>query len=112
MSPRMVAWRARIMRWLGFLAVYSTLGAAAVAGCHGQSPPGAPGSARADGAHAGIAQVASNITRADYAGSAACEPCHQKEYRAWLDSPMHRMTRDLHRTQIAAPFDGHTFDLR
>ena len=54
----------------------------------------------------------SNITRADYAGSAACAPCHAREYQAWLDSPMHRMTRDLHQTQIAAPFTGTTFEFR
>jgi predicted CXXCH cytochrome family protein len=61
---------------------------------------------------ASVGRVQSNITRADYAGSAACKPCHQREYAAWLDSPMHRMTRDLHSTEIAAPFNGDRFGFR
>ncbi len=61
-------------------------------------------------AHEG--EVQSNILRADYVGSAACARCHAKEYAAWLDSPMHRMTRDVKQTQIHAPFTGHTFDFR
>jgi len=31
--------------------------------------------------------VASNVLRADYAGSDACQPCHADVYRAWRDSP-------------------------
>ncbi len=60
--------------------------------------------------HAG--EVRSNITRADYAGSEACASCHVREYSAWLDSPMHRMTRDLRRTRVSAPFSGNTFDFQ
>src|SRR4051812_19439777 len=56
--------------------------------------------------------VHSNIARADYAGSETCAGCHEKEYAAWLDSPMHRMTRDLQKTRISAPFTGSTFDFR
>src|SRR5450432_2975585 len=79
--------------------------------CHSAPPLGPPGSASPPHAeHAG--EVASNITRPDYAGSAACARCHVKEYGAWLESPMHRMTRDVKQTQIRAPFDGTTFNFR
>ena len=97
------------MRLLGFLALTSVLASAAIAGCHGQSPLSAGAGLAAPG-H--LSEVTSNITRADYAGSTSCQPCHEHEYRAWLDSPMHRMTRDLRQTKIAAPFDGSTFQFR
>ena len=98
------------MRSLGFLALSASLALAAIAGCHGQSPLGAGGAVRSGDSRS--AEVTSNITRADYAGSAACQPCHAHEYQAWLTSPMHRMTRDLAHTDIAAPFNGNTFDFR
>jgi predicted CXXCH cytochrome family protein len=69
-------------------------------------PAGSPPSP----AHGAV--VRSNILRADYAGSEACAGCHGKQYAAWLDSPMHRMTRDLEQTQISAPFSGNVFRLR
>jgi predicted CXXCH cytochrome family protein len=50
--------------------------------------------------------VQSNVTRQDYAGSAACESCHPGEIAAWRRSPMHRMTRDARDAEIRAPFDG------
>jgi predicted CXXCH cytochrome family protein len=50
--------------------------------------------------------VHSNLVRADYVGSAKCQPCHAEIYRSWLDSPMHRMTRSAPRALIRAPFDG------
>src|SRR5580692_8655681 len=53
-----------------------------------------------------IGHVRSNVTRADYAGSAACAPCHADEVAAWEKSPMHRMTRDARSAQVRAPFDG------
>jgi predicted CXXCH cytochrome family protein len=100
------------MRSTRTLACLFALGGAAIAACHGPVPHSALGSdpnavsAKHDG------EVASNIGYADYAGSASCAPCHAREYALWLDSPMHRMTRDLQKTQIAAPFTGHTFEFR
>ena len=35
--------------------------------------------------------VSSNVTRADYAGSEACAPCHAEIYDRWKGSPMRRM---------------------
>ena len=79
--------------------------------CHAPEPPGSAASvSTTEAAHQG--EVRSNITRADYAGSAACARCHVKEYAAWLESPMHRMTRDVQHTQIRAPFEGTTFNFR
>jgi hypothetical protein len=54
-------------------------------------------------------RVESNILRADYAGSAACEGCHAKIYAAWQGSPMHQMTRLPTGEAIRAPFAGETF---
>src|SRR5450432_3575322 len=85
------------------------LGGAALAGCRGPGALSAPGRLGPEAATAHPAEVHSNITRADYAGSAACAPCHAGEYALWLASPMHRMTRDLAHTSIAAPFAGATF---
>ena len=52
--------------------------------------------------------VASNMLRADYAGSQACADCHADIWKAWDSSPMRNMTRDakLHAAEIRAPFDG------
>jgi len=87
------------------------LGCAAIASCRTGQPesPGANGSLPSP-THSG--EVRSNILRTDYAGSEACAGCHGKQYAAWLDSPMHRMTRDLQQTQINAPFAGNIFRLR
>lgn len=75
----------------------------AVAGCRSVGPAPAPiPAARTE--RASIVQ--SNVTRADYAGSAACAPCHAAETAAWARSPMHRMTRDGRSAQVRAPFDG------
>lgn len=46
------------------------------------------------------------MLRADYVGSRACAGCHASIYEAWQRSPMHRMTRDVSTTDVAAPFDG------
>ena len=84
------------------------LGWLAFEGCHAGQPRGpSASSAPPSSTHAG--EVRSNLVRADYAGSQACSGCHEREYAAWLDSPMHRMTRDLQKTQISAPFSGNTF---
>ncbi len=50
--------------------------------------------------------VTSNVSRADYAGSAACASCHPDVASAWERSPMHRMTRDARGADVRAPFDG------
>jgi predicted CXXCH cytochrome family protein len=50
--------------------------------------------------------IRSNVTRADYAGSAACAPCHADVVAAWERSPMHRMTRNATGAEIRAPFDS------
>jgi predicted CXXCH cytochrome family protein len=52
--------------------------------------------------------VRSNVSRGDYAGSAACAACHADVAAAWARSPMHRMTRDARGAEIHAPFDGTT----
>lgn len=49
---------------------------------------------------------ASNILRADYAGSESCAPCHPAIYQAWQRAPMHNMTRLPAEAQVRAPFDG------
>lgn len=54
---------------------------------------------------------ASNVARADYVGSEACAGCHREIYEAWRRAPMHRMTRDLQMTEVAAPFDGRSLKL-
>jgi predicted CXXCH cytochrome family protein len=53
--------------------------------------------------------VRSNVLRSDYAGSAACEPCHASLHAAFMASPMHRMTRRTERSDMRAPFDGRVF---
>jgi hypothetical protein len=54
-------------------------------------------------------RLLSNVTRADYVGSAACAPCHADVVATWASSPMHRMTRDARTADIQAPFDGTTW---
>ena len=99
------------MRSVSKVALHVALGCLSIAGCRGTEPASSAGDTRsARAAHPG--EVRSNIARADYAGSEACAKCHVREYAAWRDSPMHRMTRDLHRTQIRAPFSGDTFGFR
>lgn len=58
------------------------------------------------------AVVTSNITRADYAGSAACEPCHAELVAKWKQTPMHNMTRAAEHAVIDAPFDGTVFHFK
>ncbi len=50
--------------------------------------------------------VRSNVLRADYAGSAACAPCHGAIVAQWDRAPMHNMTRDLPGARVRAPFHG------
>jgi predicted CXXCH cytochrome family protein len=51
-------------------------------------------------------QLRSNVAREDYAGSAACAPCHPDIADAWARSPMHGMTRDAPGAEVRGPFDG------
>jgi predicted CXXCH cytochrome family protein len=51
-------------------------------------------------------EIASNILRADYAGSRACSECHHDIYERWASSPMRNMTRDVNAAKIRAPFNG------
>jgi predicted CXXCH cytochrome family protein len=53
--------------------------------------------------------VTSNVTRADYAGSRNCQPCHADLYADWLRSPMHNMTRQVADATLHAPFAGETW---
>ncbi|MBV9948868.1 MAG: hypothetical protein JOZ69_18615, partial [Myxococcales bacterium] len=57
----------------------------------------------------GARAMQSNVTRGDYVGSSACEPCHSDVVAAWSRSPMHRMTRDGQGADVKAPFDGRRF---
>src|SRR3569623_1854152 len=50
--------------------------------------------------------IASNVLRADYAGSSTCGDCHAAIYQSWEASPMRNMTRDAATAKIPAPFDG------
>ena len=79
-------------------AVLGALCAAAACSRPPSSPP--PAVRRAP------AVVTSNVTRADYAGSAACAGCHPDETSSWARSPMHLMTRDPRGASVRAPFDG------
>ena len=97
------------LRSVGKAALHVVFGCLAIASCRATQPASPIGNAQRS-THPG--EVRSNITRADYAGSAACARCHAREYAAWLDSPMHRMTRDLHQTRVAAPFGGASFTFR
>lgn len=54
----------------------------------------------------------SNVTRADYAGSAACAPCHGELHDRWMKTPMHGMTRRIENTAVDAPFDGTVFHFK
>ena len=70
--------------------------------------PGVGASSNPAGSRPGALTVAvqSNVTRQDYAGSAACASCHPDQTAAWRRSPMHGMTRDARDAEVRAPFDG------
>jgi len=51
----------------------------------------------------------SNVLRSDYVGSGVCGTCHERQYRAWLASPMHKMTQAPEQVDLRAPFSGETF---
>lgn len=70
-----------------------------VAACVG-APPRTPSAPPAPGV------VKSNVLRGDYAGSAACKPCHEAIFAKWQTSPMRNMTRSAPGATIGAPFTG------
>ena len=80
----------------------------------GQGAPAASAGREQLPARPASSALASNVTRGDYAGSAACVPCHSDIAAAWERSPMHRMTRDIGpgssaaapTADVHAPFDG------
>jgi predicted CXXCH cytochrome family protein len=80
----------------------------AAAGCAASSSPGR----RATSASAPAGRLTSNVQRADYAGSASCEPCHADLYASFMRSPMHNMTRVAEGARIEAPFDGTEFHFK
>jgi predicted CXXCH cytochrome family protein len=67
---------------------------------------GASRTSTPNGAKGADGFLASNVERADYAGSEACVPCHADISAAWQRSPMHRMTREVPGAEVRAPFDG------
>ena len=82
-----------------------------VAGCAAPSsraPVASATAAAPRGANGGgpALVVASNMLRRDYAGSAACAPCHAEEYDRFITAPMHNMTRLPSEAVPAAPFSG------
>ena len=98
------------------LAQLALLGACLLAVVGGCRSAGTGTSSRVSGAARDVEgrprNVASNVTRADYAGSAACAPCHADEAAAWAKSPMHRMTRDARGADVRAPFDGRRWSFK
>lgn len=59
-------------------------------------------------------ETSSNVLRDDYAGSAACVPCHGEMVARFQRSPMHRMTRLVEGpepAEVRAPFDGRSLSL-
>ncbi len=83
--------------------------AASGGGSNARPTPAPSASPRTAAGGRAAGTVASNILRADYAGSAACAGCHGEIARAALRSPMRNMTRDAAGAAISAPFDGTTF---
>jgi predicted CXXCH cytochrome family protein len=75
-----------------------------LASCGGT--PRGPGSASRTFPSATATTGRSNVARGDYAGSAACKPCHADIVASWERSPMHRMTRTVPGADLRAPFDG------
>ncbi|MGK3994859.1 cytochrome c3 family protein [Sorangium sp. So ce1024] len=95
-------------RWKWALA-----GALSLAGCAAALSPGPQRSPSSlPSASSSPSAQASNLLRQDYAGSAACAPCHAEIHEAWSRSPMHRMTRRAGPQEIQAPFDGATFSFK
>ncbi|WP_394826163.1 multiheme c-type cytochrome [Pendulispora albinea] len=91
------------------LAVLLAVSASGLLGATTCQPRGAASGRTAHPATSVPEGIRSNITRDDYAGSAACEPCHADIYAAWQGSAMHQMTRPIQGARVLAPFDGTVF---
>lgn len=87
--------------------VLAVLGVLSLPGCEATQRSGRPKSGLGQALTGGKLQ--SNVLRSDYAGSAACAPCHADIYARWQRSPMHNMTRLPDRASIATPFDDTVF---
>jgi predicted CXXCH cytochrome family protein len=85
-----------------FAGLALVLAACAATSSTPRDPAPPPSSLRARGA------VSSNVTAADYAGSASCAPCHTDIVSGFKDSPMHKMTRLVDAAEVEAPFAGET----
>jgi predicted CXXCH cytochrome family protein len=85
------------------VALLAALAAGLLASCGG---PGATVTPARTAAPIGPRTVRSNVSRADYAGSAVCSGCHADIASSWSRSPMHRMTREARGAEVRAPFDG------
>jgi len=90
----------------------AVLVAAASASCGGGAARDGRALAPAGGARGAAREITSNVTFDDYAGTAACAPCHAERVKSWLASPMHNMTRDAATAEVKGPFDGSTFRLK
>jgi predicted CXXCH cytochrome family protein len=79
-----------------------------LAACAGTSPPLSGRANRAALLQGKHGVISSNVTAADYAGSASCTPCHSDIAASFVASPMHRMTRLVDTAEVHAPFAGET----
>ncbi len=84
----------------GAVLIYVALGAVVACGSSLRVPE------RQTRASARPREIASNVLRADYAGSAACAKCHADIAASWSASPMHNMTRTFAPGVSQAPFSG------
>jgi predicted CXXCH cytochrome family protein len=99
------------LRASALLAVSVVVAGAMPAGC-GAGTAGRARDGSAVAAAGSAREVSSNVRFEDYAGSAACEPCHAEYVESFLSSPMHRMTRDAAGASVRGPFDGTTFHFK
>jgi predicted CXXCH cytochrome family protein len=95
--------------WLGLL--LASIAVAAASACHPARPLVAAVSSPVAPRPAGARVVSRNVEAADYVGSDACAPCHGDLARTFAGSPMHRMTRMIANTDVAAPFQGESLTL-
>ncbi len=99
-----------------FNVVLALASVAGAAGCasrpHSTDPRGSAALPARDPGRPNSSNLASNVARDDYVGSATCAGCHPSVAAAWLRSPMHRMTRDARGADVHAPFDGRVWHFK